>query len=187
MPSEFRLDQEGIRRWLASGLRAGAAYLAGRATEMMPLVNLGTLRRSIGYREGQEDGYPVVYFGVDERIAPHARYIEWGFAPHFVPFSSSQSLEVWARRVAPHWLGAGGVFVGGPNSRLKSSTSGASGLLGGRPRTWRTAGGASEFLPAGKVGYPFLRPTLKEAVESGELERRIAEALRMSAGGGGRG
>ncbi len=169
MPGEFRFDQEGIRRWLASGLRAGAAYLVGRATEMMPLVNLGTLRRSIGYREGQEDGYPVVYFGVDERIAPHARYIEWGFAPHFVPLSSSQSLEVWARRVAPHWLGAGGVFVGGPNSRLKSSTSGASGLLGGGREPGGPPGAQASSCRLARWGTPSCAPRSRRPWRAGSL------------------
>lgn len=177
MAEGFRLNRDALRRKLLAGLSRGAAYLTSAATTKLPLVNTGALRRSVGWQE--VEGEVAVYWGVDERLAPYARYIEFGFMPHFAPFSASRSLAVWARRVAPQWLTAGGVFVGGPGSRLQSSPAGA--YSPWRRGGWYTEGGVSPLLPPGKVGYPFLRPALLEAVRSGRFLSEVAAGLRREA------
>lgn len=156
-----RVDREKLRRKLRSALRAAGALVAGEAKREMLRVNTGTLRNAIGYVDAP-DGSLAVLIGVDGRIAPHGRHLELGFRPHWVPFrAGGPGLQAWARRVAPQWLDAGGVFVGGPGSRLKSAPGGATGLLGRRLATWATQGGTSPHLPSGSVGWPFLRPALE--------------------------
>lgn len=166
----MRVDEAKLRRKLGAALDALASWLTARAIEeLSPRRFTGAAINSIGHRKVE---WHTVEWGADRRVAPHVVYLELGFRPHWVPFRHA-SMEVWARRVAPHLQANGGVFVGGPNSVLKSSVSGAAGYYPGpggiRWRTWYTQGGTSRYLPDGKVGWPFLLPALEE------LSRRKAE------------
>jgi len=164
-----------LRKRLRNGLRGVAAHLTMRARLYASKhVDTGALRQAITYSDGP--GLSVLW-GISLRHAPHGKYLELGFRPHWVP---ARYIGRWMQR---HRVGvtfraggkeyksiravALGLYVGGPGSTLEYGGAGARGRLfspGGRlmERTWATKGGRSEFLPQGKVGFPILRPTLKK-------------------------
>lgn len=155
----------------------------------------GTTYRAIGHRtQGNSVQWGIV------QPAPAAPYLEYGFRPHFVPV---QYIGGWMRRrgvgivkvrsqrqriLKPkrqryrhRTFLAAGVYVGGPNSTLKSSPAGTRGRLGRKMRFWRTKGGSSPYLRPGRVGWPFLRPAIKETPKQ-LLLQRMAAGIAMAGG-----
>ena len=173
-----------LRRRLRAGLRRVAAEIAGEARRRAR-VDVGALRQSIGWGDGP--GLSVLV-GYSLQHAPHARYLELGFRPHWVP---ARYIGRWMQRhgVGVQYVAGGrryktvravalGLYVGGPGSTLKYGGAGAQGRLfgpGGRltTMTWATRGGRSRWLPPGLVGDPVLRETI-ERMPRGRLTAAFA-------------
>jgi hypothetical protein len=167
-----------LRKKLTSGLKSVAVALVNEAkVRATQLVDTGEYRNSITY---SETGQGQVLFGLPNNKKNVA--LELGFKPHFLPV---QYAGTWMRR---HGVGivkarsqsrtksgkrstrtrqflSAGIYVGGPRSRLEYGGGGASGERSfyGRKRflRWRTKGGQSKYLPAGKVGFSVIRHTVR--------------------------
>lgn len=150
-----------LRRKLVAGLSAIGGDLVGLArTRQTRHVDVGTLRNSITHTE---KGMTVL-FGVSLRTAPHARYLERGFRPHWTP---ARYISLWARRTRVPLQGSArnpGLFVGGPGSTLDYATGGATARFRRGRRTikltYRTQGEESPYLARGKVGFSVIRHTV---------------------------
>jgi hypothetical protein len=165
-----RMTMRELRERHRAGLFAVATALTSEAKRRATRhIDNGTRRNSIT-QSMTSDG---VLWGIPIRSAPHAVYLELGFRPHWVP---ARHIGLWMRRsgYARAHPRARGVFVGGPGSTLDYGGAGAIGtLMRGRRRitaSWRTQGQRSQDLPAGTVGSPVLRPTVREDL------RRLAPA-----------
>jgi len=168
--------REQLQRRLRQGLRRVAAELTADAKRRASRhVFTGALRQAITYADGP--GHSVLW-GIALGQAPHGRYLELGFRPHWVParyigrwmqrVGVGVSREAGGRRYKTIRAVALGLYVGGPGSTLEYGGAGARGrLFAGRGKlieqTWPTAGGHSPYLPDGAVGYPVLRPTVAKA------------------------
>jgi len=145
-----------LKRRLRNGLRRVAQDLVNQAkVRASEHVNTGALRSSITWSDGP--GLTVL-FGIRLAGAPHARYLEYGFKPHFVP---EKYIGDWAKRV----LGIrSGLFVGGRNTHLEHGC----GLSpsGGYSKP-------SELLAPGTVGFSVLRWTVKNTPK-----RRLLRAFK---------
>lgn len=180
-----------LRRRHQAGLHAVAVEMTNRAKVLATRhTDNGTRRNSITQSKSG-DGRTVLW-GIPIGSAPHAPYLETGFAPHWVP---ARHIGVWMQR---HGAGitrygatvrgrvkagvgrgrvnlrargtavALGLYVGGPGSTLQSAPGGTGGYLfgkGGKRRRqhWHTRGGRSSYLKAGKVGHPILQPVGEKA------------------------
>lgn len=169
-----------LRKAHLEGLHSLAVEMTNRSKQRATRHNDNGIRRnSVTQTKRLSD----VLWGIPLSVAPHARYLELGFSPHFV---SIQNIGTWMQRnrvgyvrVRSHtklksgkrsrkyrtFLGAG-IYVGGFNSRLQTAPGGTTGVrIRGKKRlrsSWYTRGGVSKFLPNGKVGHPILKPVAAE-------------------------
>lgn len=141
------LDRQALvrlRKKNLAGLTAVAVELTNQAkVRATRHVDSGTLRNSVTHDVKTDH----VLWGIPLKSAPHAKYLEYGFRPHFVP---AQHIALWARRrgVAKSKRFTG-LFVGGRNSSLEHGPG------------IRTRGRRSDLLPPNKVGFSVLRWTVK--------------------------
>lgn len=153
-----------LERKLTNGLVFIARSLTRDARKLATKnLDQGQRRNAITHKV-QPNG--SVIWGIPDRAAPHALFLDRGYVPHFVP---AKYLGAWPRR---HGLGnPSGIFAGGPNSTLQYGGSAARGKLGGKMQSWQTKGGRSEYLPDGKVGSPAVVPAYRELTAA---QRRAA-------------
>lgn len=155
-----------LRTKQQNGLYAVAVEMTNRSKRLATRhTDNGTRRNSITQtRMGQSS----VLWGIPVSSAPHAPYLELGFAPHWVP---ARYIGLWMHR---HGMGATrslrgpgtrvakGLYVGGPGSHLQHAPGGTGGRLRRGNKfvrmTWTTQGGPSKYLRKGKVGHPILQP-----------------------------
>ncbi len=166
-----RQARRRLREKMRRGLRRTAAELTREAKKRgRRHVDTGRLRQAVTYDDGPRG---TVLWGYSLADAPHAKPLELGFRPHWVP---ARYVGRWMQR---HGVGVSrraggrayktiravalGLYVGGPGSSLQYGGSAASGRIGNREDAWTTRGGRSRFLPAGKVGFPLLRETVAGA------------------------
>lgn len=158
-----------LRRKQVAGLKAVAVELTNQAkVRATRHTDRGTRRNSITHTVVG----PRVLWGISLQGAPHARYLELGFRPHFVPL---RYVKLWARRTGVpttrrvrgrrRGKPVKGIFVGGPGSRLDYGPGGAQAYqFRGRARVltrYHTRGQRSNLIPPGKVGHSVLRWTVK--------------------------
>lgn len=189
-----KIRKTELRTRMLNGLEGMALVLTARAQRLAAQhVDTTATYRSIGHKRRQND---VLWGSTGKSALP---YLEFGFRPHWVPgryiagWMSRKNVGV-QRRVISRGKNKGklgkittmalGVYVGGPGSTLQSGPGGAKGRLGWKrqERTWNTKGGTSPYLPAGKVGFPILRPAVA-SLPKAYLIRAFIQGYRRSVGG----
>lgn len=175
-----------LRRKHQAGMLSVARDLTGKAKERATRhVNIGTLRNSVTETVQASASRTQVLWGISLRSAPHAKYLERGFRPHWVPM---RHLHLWAKRSGAGQVrstsGFGsksksykssravalGLFIGGRGSRLDYAPGGAQAYRNyGKRRVlegYRTKGKPSRYLDPGKVGFSILQHTVGTHIRS---------------------
>lgn len=168
-----------LRTKQQNGLYAVAVEMTNRSKRLATRhTDNGTRRNSITQTRLRQSS---VLWGIPVASAPHAPYLEVGFAPHWVP---ARYIGLWMHR---HGMGPAGptnrrrsssslrppsarvvkgLYVGGPGSHLQHAPGGTGGRLRRGTKfvrlAWVTRGGPSKYLRKGKVGHPILQPVAAE-------------------------
>jgi len=175
-----RTQLQKLRKAHIKGLESVAVEMTNRSKRLAVKHNdNGTRANSVTHTATRSN----VLWGIPLASAPHARYLELGFRPHWVPFEkiglwmqrhrvgyvsvrSQRILKSGKRSTRRRTFLGGGLYVGGKNSRLQTGPGGTSGMImRGRKRlrsSWFTRGGISKDLPSGKVGHPILSPVARQ-------------------------